>query len=73
MPGKWKLVLSVVIVLATASSASARCRMIPLGPEWYLDELGCWHSIRADWAGIQRHGRVRRRAPAESGNYTDEH
>jgi len=66
MLGKWKIVLSVIVVLATASSASARCRMIPLGPEWYFDNLGCLHSIRADWAGIQRHGRVRRRAGAES-------
>jgi hypothetical protein len=74
MPGMWKIVLSVVIVvLATASSASARCRMLPAGPEWYLDDLGCWHSIRADWAGIQRHGRVRRRQSSEYGSDTDEH
>jgi hypothetical protein len=73
MSVRWKIVLSVIIVLAAASSASARCRTIAAGPEWYLDELGCWHSIRADWAGIQRHVRVRRRAPAEYGSNTNEH
>jgi hypothetical protein len=73
MPGKWKIVLSVIIVLATASSASAaRCRMIAAGPEWYLDDLSCWHSIRADWAGIQRHGRARRRASTDYGSNTGE-
>ena len=74
MHGRWKIVLSVVIVLAAASSASAaaRCRMIAAGPEWYLDDLGCWHSIRADWAGIQRHGRARRRVRTEYGSNTDE-
>jgi hypothetical protein len=72
MPGKWKTVLAVIIVLASASWAQARCRMVAPGPEWYLDDRGCLHSIRADWAGIQRHARTRR-APIDSGSDADPH
>jgi hypothetical protein len=72
MPGKWKIVLSVAIILATASAASARCRVMPAGPEWYLDDRGCWHSIRADWAGIQRHPRARRSRPSEYGTDSEQ-
>jgi hypothetical protein len=76
MSGKWKFMLAAAIVTATISAAStasathARCRLLAAGPEWYLDDLGCWHSIRSDWAGIQRHVRARRRglAPYEGGS-----
>ena len=74
MSGTWKIVLSAVLIaLATASSASARstyarCRMLPAGPEWYADDLGCWHSIRADWAGIERRVRARRLQASDNGN-----
>jgi hypothetical protein len=74
MSGKWKIMLSVAVILATtsvassASAARAHCRMLPAGPEWYVDDLGCWHSIRADWAGIQRHARMRRQPSSDDGN-----
>jgi len=74
MRGMCKIALSVVvIVLATSASARspARCRMLPGGPGWYLDELGCWHSIRDDWAGIERHVRAWRLQSQSSAYGTD--
>ena len=71
MSSKWKIMLSLAVIFATASAASSasaahvRCRMLPAGPEWYVDDLGCWHSIRADWAGIQRRTRAQRLRASE--------
>jgi hypothetical protein len=50
----FKIVLSGIIVLAVTSTAFARCRAIAAGPEDYVDDNGCWHSIRSDWPNIQR-------------------
>jgi hypothetical protein len=68
MSGKWKLVLSLAIILASASAASGRGReFFPTGPEWYLDEDGHWHSIRSDWGGIQRRSHAPRPQSSDYG------
>jgi hypothetical protein len=61
MSGKHTILLCLVIVLATASAASARMGApLQIGPEWYVDSEGHWHSIRSDWRGIERPLRARR-------------
>ena len=63
MLGKPIIVLSAAIMLASASMAFGRVARVahvghigtfPAGPEWYVDDQGTWHSIRSDWANIQR-------------------
>jgi hypothetical protein len=63
MLGKAKIMLSAAVLLAGATAAFAHVVHIapaahfgkfPAGPEWYVDDQGNWHSIRSDWANIQR-------------------
>jgi hypothetical protein len=68
---QWKFVLAFAVVLATASSSAAvtRGRTMPtVGPEWYLDDNGQWHSIRSDWKGIERPLRARRLSSSDRQN-----
>ncbi|HEY3639553.1 MAG TPA: hypothetical protein VGL31_00515 [Xanthobacteraceae bacterium] len=49
-----KIILSVVMILAVTSAASARCRAVPAGPQDYVDENDCARSIYSDWPNLQR-------------------
>jgi hypothetical protein len=49
-----KIILSAVIIVAVTSTAFARGRTLPAGPEDYIDDNGFWHSIHSDWPGLQR-------------------
>ena len=44
-----KIILSAVIIVAVTSTAFARGRTLPAGPEDYIDDNGFWHSIYSDW------------------------
>jgi hypothetical protein len=48
-----KIILSAVIIIAVTSTAFARCRALPAGPQDYVDDSFCWHSLYSDWPGIQ--------------------
>jgi hypothetical protein len=48
-----KIILSAVIIMAVTSTAFARGRTLPAGPEDYVDDNGFWHSIHSDWPGLQ--------------------
>jgi hypothetical protein len=49
-----KIILSAVIIVAVTSIAFARDRILPAGPEDYVDDSGFWHSLNSDWPNIQR-------------------
>ncbi len=49
-----KIILSVVIIVAVTSTAFARGRTLPAGPQDYADDNGFWHSLYSDWPNIQR-------------------
>jgi hypothetical protein len=49
-----KIILSAIIIVAVTSTAFARGRTLPAGPEDYVDDNGFWHSIHSDWPGLQR-------------------
>jgi hypothetical protein len=49
-----RLILSAIMIVAVASTAFARGRTLPAGPEDYVDDNGFWHSIHSDWPGLQR-------------------
>jgi hypothetical protein len=44
-----KIILSAVIIVAVTSTALARGRTLPAGPDDYVDDSGFWHSIHSDW------------------------
>ena len=44
-----KIILSAIIIVAVTSTAFARGRTLPAGPEDYIDDNGFWHSIYSDW------------------------
>jgi hypothetical protein len=48
-----KIILSAVIIVAVTSTALARGRTLPAGPEDYVDDNGFWHSLHSDWP-VQR-------------------
>jgi hypothetical protein len=48
-----KIILSAVIIVAVTSTAFARGRTLPAGPEDYIDDNGFRHSIYSDWP-VQR-------------------
>jgi hypothetical protein len=49
-----KIILSAVIIVAVTSTAFARARILPAGPQDYVDDNGFWHSLDSDWPNIQR-------------------
>ena len=48
-----KIILSAVIIVAVTSTAFARNRALPAGPDDYIDDSGFWHSLHSDWP-VQR-------------------
>jgi hypothetical protein len=44
-----KIILSAVIIVAVTSTAFARNRTLPAGPDDYIDDSGFWHSLYSDW------------------------
>ncbi len=59
-----KIILSVVIIVAVTSTAFARGRTLPAGPQDYADDNGFWHSLYSDWPNIQRAEMSSRRRPS---------
>jgi len=49
-----KIILSAPIIAAVTSTAFARGRILPAGPQDYVDDYGFWHSLHSDWSNIQR-------------------
>jgi hypothetical protein len=63
-----KIILSAVIIVAVTSTAFARGRTLPAGPQDYVDDNGFRHSLYSDWPNIQRAEVSSRRRPSHKHN-----
>jgi len=63
-----KIILSAMIIVAVTSTAFARGRTLPAGPQDYVDDNGFWHSLYSDWPNIQRAEVFSRRRPSHKHN-----